>query len=130
MAKSGLPPRRRVESGSNEKIATRSLNNVFKPLTNDWSLPSLRACKPYSLCISKIKLTAFSFLIRPARMSRVKNVLPVPVLPKMPLERSVNRSRSRHTGVCISRGEPILKYFFECSCSSPKIRATSLLSAS
>jgi hypothetical protein len=110
-AKSLCTPRRRADSGSSVKIATLLPKSCFNPLTKPRRpLPdSWVACQPYSLCISKIRLTARSLWINPASTRRVKKVLPVPVLPNTPLLRSIKPSRSMQIGVSISRGRPIWK---------------------
>ena len=48
--------------------------------------------------MSKIRLTAALALMTPHRIRRVRKLLPVPDLPKMPFERSTKRRRSRQTG--------------------------------
>ena len=61
---------------------------------------------PYSECMSKIRLLAALVLIAPHSSSLVRNDLPVPDLPKTPLERSTKRPRSTQTGMSMSRGMP------------------------
>src|SRR5262249_26065040 len=95
------------------------------PLTNvpssDW------ASQPYSLCISKIKFDATPDLIVPHSSRRVRKLLPVPLLPKMPFDRSTSRSKSIQTGTSISSGRPTSKWV---ASSLPKTRWKSLSSAS
>ena len=81
-------------------------------------------------CISKIKFTAAPLRIMPDKRRRVRKDLPVPDLPKMPLLRSTNLSKSRHTGTSISIGLPTAKLRRLGSSSLPKTRLKSLTLAS
>ena len=81
----------------------------FSPFT--WPpRSSLEPAQPYSLCMSKIRLTATRCWITPASSSRLRNVLPVPDLPKTPLDRSTSRSRfSVILTFSMSSGAPMWK---------------------
>ncbi len=94
-SKSILLERRREDSGSRVMTLTLPGKSWRSPFT--LCLPSAWLSQPYSLCMSKIKLTALPCLMMPASRVRVKKVLPVPLLPKTPLERSTKRPRSRCT---------------------------------
>ena len=84
--------------------------------------PSLVPCQPYSLCISNTRLTAALFCTMPISSSRVRKVLPVPLLPKMPLERLTSSGRLRQSLVSMSRGLPMWKLSLS---SEPKTRPMS-----
>ena len=76
--------------------------------------------------MSNTSETARFVEIVPANRSRVKKLLPVPVLPNTALERSTNRARSRHTGESIPNGVPTKKKRSPPSAASlPNTRATS-----
>ena len=107
------------------KTLTRLPKYFLRPLTPSRFGSSVVPFQPYSPCISKTRLTAFLCLIMPQRQILVRNVLPVPDLPKIPFDRSTNFSRSRQTGISsISSGAPIVKYLPP-SVSFPKISAMS-----
>ena len=79
-----LTPRRRELSSSRVNTATCDGKSCFSPFTLR-EPPSLVPAQPYSLCMSNIRLTALLFCSMPMSRMRVRKVLPVPLLPKMPL---------------------------------------------
>ncbi len=70
-----------------------------------------------------MRLTAVRFFIMPDSKMRVRNDLPVPLLPKTPTLRSAMRCRSMLTGMSsMSSGSPMWKWV---SSSAPKTMLTS-----
>ena len=105
-SKSVCTPRRRAEAGSIVKTATRLGKSCLRPLAA-WP-DSVFVCQPYSLCMSKTRFVATPRWRMPASRMRVRKLLPVPLLPKTPLERSTNFLRSRQTRVSsMSSGLPM-----------------------
>ena len=84
--------------------------------------PSDVPIQPYSLSMSNTRLTAALFWRMPASSSLVRKLLPVPLLPKTPLERVTNSSRSMQTRVSMSSGLPTQKWRLS---SAPNTTCTS-----
>ena len=92
----------------------------MRPFTSEPA--SLYPRQPYSLSMSKTRFTAAPLWRMPASSRRVRNVLPVPLLPNTPLLRITSSGTSRHSFVSMSSGLPIQKWP---SPSPPKTRSMS-----
>ena len=114
-------PRLRELSSSSVNVETWAGNNCFRPLT--MRLRSV-SCpfQPYSLCMSNINDDAWRCCKMPTSSNRVRNVLPVPLLPNTPMERLTSSSRLRQSLCSMSSGLPIQKCFWS---SWPKTNSTS-----
>ena len=103
------------------KVETLAPNSCLRPFTlipRSLSWP----CQPYSLCISKMRAEAWPPCKTPTKSSRVRKVLPVPLLPNTPIERLTNSFKSRHSLVSMSKGFPTQKLPLS---SLPKTNSTS-----